>query len=124
VIRPITRGEVLIEGGQTNVPFFVLKATVLREHYSGRAVSNSEEICLPIFPDNPGARTTLYCNGDAFHDDFVGRSRRGGRCSCPARLVNQSEEFVHRQDFMPERWVRNIDGCAMGFIGELSDGIL
>ena len=26
VIRPITRGEVLIEGGQTNVPFFVLKA--------------------------------------------------------------------------------------------------
>jgi thioredoxin reductase (NADPH) len=25
VIRPITRGEVLIEGGQTNVPFFVLK---------------------------------------------------------------------------------------------------
>jgi thioredoxin reductase (NADPH) len=24
--RPITRGEVLIEGGQTNVPFFVLKA--------------------------------------------------------------------------------------------------
>src|SRR5260221_6776393 len=26
VIRPITRGEVLIEGGQTNVPFFVVKA--------------------------------------------------------------------------------------------------
>jgi len=26
VIRPITRGEVLIEGGQTNVPFFVLKS--------------------------------------------------------------------------------------------------
>jgi thioredoxin reductase (NADPH) len=26
VIRPITQGEVLIEGGQTNVPFFVLKA--------------------------------------------------------------------------------------------------
>ena len=26
VVRPITRGEVLIEGGQTNVPFFVLKA--------------------------------------------------------------------------------------------------
>ncbi|HXJ15394.1 MAG TPA: FAD-dependent oxidoreductase [Candidatus Limnocylindrales bacterium] len=26
MIRPITRGEVLIEGGQTNVPFFVLKA--------------------------------------------------------------------------------------------------
>jgi thioredoxin reductase (NADPH) len=26
VIRPITREEVLIEGGQTNVPFFVLKA--------------------------------------------------------------------------------------------------
>jgi len=26
VIRPITRGEVLIEGGQTNVPFFVLNA--------------------------------------------------------------------------------------------------
>ena len=26
VIRPITRGEVLIEGGQTNVPFFALKA--------------------------------------------------------------------------------------------------
>ena len=26
VIRPITRGEVLIDGGQTNVPFFVLKA--------------------------------------------------------------------------------------------------
>jgi thioredoxin reductase (NADPH) len=26
VIRPITRGEVLIESGQTNVPFFVLKA--------------------------------------------------------------------------------------------------
>ena len=26
VIRPIIRGEVLIEGGQTNVPFFVLKA--------------------------------------------------------------------------------------------------
>jgi thioredoxin reductase (NADPH) len=26
VIRPITRGEALIEGGQTNVPFFVLKA--------------------------------------------------------------------------------------------------
>jgi thioredoxin reductase (NADPH) len=26
VIRPITRGEVLIEGGQTDVPFFVLKA--------------------------------------------------------------------------------------------------
>ena len=26
VIRPIARGEVLIEGGQTNVPFFVLKA--------------------------------------------------------------------------------------------------
>jgi len=25
VIRPITRGEVLIDGGQTNVPFFVLK---------------------------------------------------------------------------------------------------
>ncbi len=25
VIRPITRGEVLIEGGQTNVPFFVVK---------------------------------------------------------------------------------------------------
>ena len=25
VIRSITRGEVLIEGGQTNVPFFVLK---------------------------------------------------------------------------------------------------
>ena len=25
VIRPITRGEVLIEGGQTDVPFFVLK---------------------------------------------------------------------------------------------------
>jgi thioredoxin reductase (NADPH) len=26
VIRAITRGEVLIEDGQTNVPFFVLKA--------------------------------------------------------------------------------------------------
>src|SRR5262245_56414304 len=26
VTRPITRGEVLIEGGQTDVPFFVLKA--------------------------------------------------------------------------------------------------
>src|SRR5262245_65902585 len=26
VIRPITRGEVLIEGGQTDVPFFVLTA--------------------------------------------------------------------------------------------------
>ena len=26
LVRPITRGEVLIEGGQTNVPFFVLKA--------------------------------------------------------------------------------------------------
>ena len=26
VIRPTTRGEVLIEGGQTNVPFFVVKA--------------------------------------------------------------------------------------------------
>jgi len=26
VTRPITRGEVLIEGGQTNVPFFVVKA--------------------------------------------------------------------------------------------------
>jgi thioredoxin reductase (NADPH) len=26
VIRPITRGEVLIEGGQTDVPFFVVKA--------------------------------------------------------------------------------------------------
>ena len=26
VVRPIARGEVLIEGGQTNVPFFVLKA--------------------------------------------------------------------------------------------------
>jgi thioredoxin reductase (NADPH) len=26
VIRPITRGEVLIEGGQTDVPFFVLRA--------------------------------------------------------------------------------------------------
>src|SRR5713101_9067755 len=26
LIRPITRGEVLIEGGQTNVPFFVVKA--------------------------------------------------------------------------------------------------
>ncbi len=26
VIRPITRGEVLIDGGQTNVPFFVVKA--------------------------------------------------------------------------------------------------
>ena len=26
VIRPITRGEVLIDSGQTNVPFFVLKA--------------------------------------------------------------------------------------------------
>ena len=26
VIRPISRGEVLIEGGQTNVPFFVVKA--------------------------------------------------------------------------------------------------
>ena len=26
MIRPITRGEVLIEGGQTDVPFFVLKA--------------------------------------------------------------------------------------------------
>ena len=26
VIRPITRGDVLIEGGQTDVPFFVLKA--------------------------------------------------------------------------------------------------
>jgi CRP-like cAMP-binding protein len=26
VIRPITRGEVLIESGQTNVPFFVVKA--------------------------------------------------------------------------------------------------
>ena len=26
VIRPTTRGEVLIEGGQTDVPFFVLKA--------------------------------------------------------------------------------------------------
>ena len=26
VIRPITRGEVLIDGGQTNLPFFVLKA--------------------------------------------------------------------------------------------------
>ena len=26
VLRPITRGEVLIESGQTNVPFFVLKA--------------------------------------------------------------------------------------------------
>src|SRR5262249_31043929 len=25
-IRPITRGEVLIEGGQTDVPFFVVKA--------------------------------------------------------------------------------------------------
>ena len=26
VVRPITRGEVLIEGGQTDVPFFVVKA--------------------------------------------------------------------------------------------------
>lgn len=26
LIRPITRGEVLIEGGQTNVPFFVVNA--------------------------------------------------------------------------------------------------
>ena len=26
VVRPITRGEVLIEAGQTNVPFFVVKA--------------------------------------------------------------------------------------------------
>src|SRR5262245_46796932 len=26
VIRPVTRGEVLIEGGQTDVPFFVVKA--------------------------------------------------------------------------------------------------
>ena len=26
VIRPTTRGEVLIQGGQTNVPFFVVKA--------------------------------------------------------------------------------------------------
>ena len=26
VIRPTTRGEVLIEGGQTDVPFFVVKA--------------------------------------------------------------------------------------------------
>src|SRR5262245_15319462 len=26
LVRPITRGEVLIEGGQTNVPFFVVKA--------------------------------------------------------------------------------------------------
>ena len=26
VIRPITRGDVLIEGGQTDVPFFVVKA--------------------------------------------------------------------------------------------------
>ena len=26
VIRPTTRGEVLIEGGQTNVPFFVVKS--------------------------------------------------------------------------------------------------
>jgi thioredoxin reductase (NADPH) len=26
VIRQITRGEVLVEGGQTNVPFFVVKA--------------------------------------------------------------------------------------------------
>jgi len=26
LIRPIARGEVLIEGGQTNVPFFVVKA--------------------------------------------------------------------------------------------------
>src|ERR1043166_2446822 len=26
LIRPITQGEVLIEGGQTNVPFFVVKA--------------------------------------------------------------------------------------------------
>src|SRR5882672_2766134 len=26
LIRPITRGEVLIEGGQTDVPFFVVKA--------------------------------------------------------------------------------------------------
>jgi thioredoxin reductase (NADPH) len=26
VIRPITRGEVLIEGGQTDAPFFVVKA--------------------------------------------------------------------------------------------------
>ena len=26
VTRPVTRGEVLIEGGQTNVPFYVLKA--------------------------------------------------------------------------------------------------
>ena len=26
VTRPVTRGEILIEGGQTDVPFFVLKA--------------------------------------------------------------------------------------------------
>src|SRR5262249_35990950 len=26
LIRPVTQGEVLIEGGQTNVPFFVVKA--------------------------------------------------------------------------------------------------
>ena len=26
VVRPVTRGDVLIEGGQTDVPFFVLKA--------------------------------------------------------------------------------------------------
>jgi thioredoxin reductase (NADPH) len=26
IIRPITRGEVLIEGGQTDVPFFAVKA--------------------------------------------------------------------------------------------------
>ena len=26
VTRPVTRGEVLIEGGQTDVPFFVLQA--------------------------------------------------------------------------------------------------
>ena len=26
VVRPVTRGEVLIESGQTNVPFFVVKA--------------------------------------------------------------------------------------------------
>jgi len=45
VIRPITRGEVLIEGGQTNVPFFVLKAGEIEVHSPIGSGRDSDRDC-------------------------------------------------------------------------------
>jgi thioredoxin reductase (NADPH) len=83
VIRPVDRGEVLIEGGQTNVPFFVV-------------ISGEIEV---IRPSGLGDLLVVVLGANQFTGDIsmvLGRpAQMRLRVRCPGELIQLTRDQMH-----------------------------